>query len=178
MRRSGGSTDAPCPRAVCNACHLSYVGKVPILPRPASPKNALADLWAVLSGPLPHKWPLLVLSCVITSLLIWGIYLDSRSPRRPREIIYVESWMANRKDSDVIAQQKRDLARYEAALERKQREFQPLADRFGIDWRADAERNKARRQAIIAAVNKTLDERIAAAKKREAQAAASSAQAR
>lgn len=141
---------------------------MPILPRPVSPKSALGDLRDMLAGPLPHKWPLLILSMALTSLIIWAFYLDARPAPQPPEIIYVESWMADRKDSTILEQQKADLAQYETALEKKQREFQTVADTFGIDWRRDEERNRVRRQAVIAAVNKRLDGRIAAARAREA----------
>lgn len=146
-----------------------YVPAMPILPRPVSPKSALSDLSDLVARPFPHKWPLLALSVAMTSVIIWAFYLDAKVPvSQDKEIIYVESWMADRKDSDIIKQQKADLAAYEAALEKKQREFQHVADRFGIDWRTDEVRNKARRLAVIAAVNKRLDQRIAEAEAREA----------
>ncbi|MFT3965134.1 MAG: hypothetical protein QM690_04545 [Sphingobium sp.] len=139
-----------------------------ILPRPVSPKSALADLKDMLTGPLPHKWPLLVLSMALTGVIVWAFAHDSQGTRPERQIIYVESWMADRKDSAVIEQQKKDLAVYEAALQKKQKEFQSVADRLGIEWREEEARNKAQRAAVLAAVNKQLDDRIAAAKKREA----------
>lgn len=144
-----------------------------ILPRPVSPRNALADLWELLAGERAHKWPLLALSMTLTGLIIWAFYVDA-TPNvvREKEIIYVESWMSNRQDSDVIRKQKADLARYEGLLEAKQKEFQSVADQFGIDWQEDAARNKARRAEVIAAINKQLDERLAAALAREAEARA------
>jgi len=148
------------------------LARMPIFPRPVSPKSALADLIDMLTGPLPHKWPLLLLSITLTGLILWGFNHDARGPKPERQIIYVESWMKDRKDSTIMEQQKRDLGLYEAALEKKQKEFQSVADKFGIEWRADEERNKARRLAVLAAVNKQLDERIAAAKRREAAQAA------
>ncbi|HEX7852833.1 MAG TPA: hypothetical protein VF503_03980 [Sphingobium sp.] len=139
-----------------------------IMPRPVSPKRALSDLMDMLSGPLPHKWPLLILSIVLTGVIIWAFAHDARGPKRERQIIYVESWMANRKDSTVMEQQKKDLANYEVALQKKQKEFQSLADKFGIEWRSEEARNSAQRKAVMEAVDKQLDQRIAAAKKREA----------
>lgn len=142
---------------------------MPILPRPVSPKSAFADLREFLAGRRPHKWPLLGLSAALTGLIIWAFYLDARVPvSNEKEIIYVESWMADRKDSDILKRQKADLAAYEVLLEKKQREFQSVADRFGIDWKEEEARNRARRLAVIAAVNKRLDARIAEAEAREA----------
>lgn len=143
-----------------------------IFPRPVTPRSALADLKDFLTGERPHKWPLLGLSVALTGVILYGFYLDSRTPPKPREIIYVESWMADRKDSTVIAEQKKDLANYENALQKKQHEFQHVADMLGIDWREDEARSKAQREAVIAAVQKRLDQRLAEAKRREAAEAA------
>jgi hypothetical protein len=140
-----------------------------ILPRPVSPRSALADLWDLLSGPRAHKWPLLALSMTMTGLIIWAFYTDAK-PKivRDKEIIYVESWMNDRRDSDVIRKQKADLARYEVLLAAKQKEFQAVATDFGIEWQEDAARNKARRTEVLAAINKQLDERLAKALAEEA----------
>jgi hypothetical protein len=143
-----------------------------VLPRPVSPKSAFADLKDMLSGERPHKWPLLLLSVALTGIIIWGFYIDSDPGiEKGREIIYVESWMSDRRDSDIIRQQKKDLANYEASLEKKQREFQSVADKYGIEWRKDEERNRARREAVITAINKQLDERLAKAEASEGGAA-------
>lgn len=143
-----------------------------ILPRPVSPRSALADLKLMFSADRPHRWTFLALSMTLTSLLIWGFYLDSQPPKIEPQIIYVESWMADRKDSTIIRQQKKDLANYEAALEKKQKEFQHVADMVNIDWRAAEEKNRAQRLVVIAAMQKELDKRLAAALKREAAARA------
>lgn len=143
------------------------------LPRPVSPKSALSDLREMLIEPRAHKWPVLGLSITLTAIILWGFTLDARQvadAKPQREIIYVQNWTADRKDSDILAQQKIDVARYEAALEAKQKEFQSVADRLGIEWRQDAERNRERRRAIIEAVNARIDRQIAQAKAREAAA--------
>jgi hypothetical protein len=141
---------------------------MPILPRPVSPRSATADLVSMLRGPLPYKWPILMLSCALTAIIIYAFYLDAKPAPMEPEVFYVESWMANRKDSVTLKKQKAELAQYEAALATKQVEFQRTADMFGIDWRNDAARNKARRQEIIAAINKQLDKKIAEAEAKEA----------
>jgi hypothetical protein len=133
-----------------------------------SPKNALLDFKDMFTGPRPHKWPLLGLAMAVTGIILWGFYHDSKAPKLPREIIYVESWMADRKDSMILERQKADLAIYEAALEKKQKEFQHVADLVGLEWRKDEARNRAQRLEVLTAVNKQLDAKIAAAKAREA----------
>jgi hypothetical protein len=143
-----------------------------ILPRPVHPRSALADLRDVLVARRAHKWPLLALSVTLTGLILWGFYLDSNPGITPeKQIIYVQNWESGRKDSDILVQQKIDLNAYEAALAKKQQEFQHVADRFGIEWRDEAERNRARRAAIVAAINRRLDQEIAQARAREAKAA-------
>jgi len=176
--RSGVSAEVdvspvpPLPSPLCNAAWDAYVGAMPIFPRPVSPRSAFADLREMFSPDRPYRWPLLALSAVLTGLMLWGLALDSRIPERPREITYVESWMADRKDSDIIRKQISDLAAYEASLVKKQGTYQELADTFGIEWREEAARNDAQRKAVIAAIHKRLQERLAAAEAREAQPAA------
>ncbi len=71
--------------------------------------------------------------------------------------------MSDRKDSDIIRQQMIDLDKYEAALGKKQVEFQKVADSLGIEWREEEARNTAQRKAIMIMIHKRLDERLAAA---------------
>ncbi len=138
------------------------------MPRPVSPRSALADLKLMFARDRPHRWGLLGVSGAVTFILLWAFLLDSRAPAPPREIFYVESWMNDRKDSDIIRQQKVDLANYEAALAEKQKEYQNVADMVGIEWRKDEAENRARRAAIVALVEKRLDAQLADALKREA----------
>jgi hypothetical protein len=139
-----------------------------ILPRPVSPRNALADLKMMFSRDREHRWTFLALSAAITGLLLWGFYLDARSPKKERQIIYVESWMADRKDSEIIRRQIIDLGKYEAALASKQQEFQRLADKVGIEWRADEAKNRERRAEMVKAMEKHLDKKLAESLAREA----------
>lgn len=148
-----------------------YVGAMAIFPRPVSPKSAASDLRDMFSPDRPHRWSILALSMTMTGLLLWGFAIDSRKPPKEREIIYVESWMADRRDSDIIKRQINDIDAYEAALELKQGEFQRLADGLGIEWREDAEKNKVQREAVLASVRKRLEGQLAEALAREGSAA-------
>ncbi|HZV58057.1 MAG TPA: hypothetical protein VFF89_10300 [Sphingobium sp.] len=139
-----------------------------IFPRPVSPRSAFADLKLMFSPDRPHRWGLLGLSAALTFLIIWAFQIDSRLPPKEREIIYVESWMADRRDSDIIRRQIADLASYEAGLEKRQERFQRVADMVGIEWREDEAKNREQRKAIIAVVRKRLDERLAEALAHEA----------
>ncbi|WP_250890575.1 hypothetical protein [Sphingobium nicotianae] len=146
-----------------------------IFPRPASPKSALADLRDMFSPDRPHRWTLLVLSVTVTSLLLWAFLLDTRTPPKERQIIYVESWMADRKDSDIIKRQLKDLTEYEGSLRTEQVSFQKVADRLGIEWREEEARNRKRREETIAAVKKNLEKKLATALEREGKLATAQA---
>ncbi|HWJ71072.1 MAG TPA: hypothetical protein VNS79_13610 [Sphingobium sp.] len=149
-----------------------------IFPRPVSPRSAFADLRDMFSRDRPHRWSLLALSAGLTGMLFWGFTLSSRLPDKPREIYYVQSWMADRKDSDIIRKQMADLDAYEAGLVKEQGKFQRLADSLGIEWREEEARNAAQRKAVIAAIHKRLQERLEAAEAGEGRAPADRAAAR
>ena len=136
-----------------------------IFPRPVSPKNALGDLWSYFRENRPHKWPLLGLSIAVTWLIVWTFVIDANTNTMPtrNKIIYVESWDASRSDAAVILQQKIDLAKREAALQKRQKDMQGVADLFGIDWKADEARNTARRKEALKEINAQLDARLAKA---------------
>jgi hypothetical protein len=133
-----------------------------IFPRPVSPKSALSDLWGYFRENRPHKWPLLGLSAAITYVIIWTFIVDANTNTMPtrNKIIYVESWDASRTDAAVILQQKIDLAKREAALQKQQRKMQGWADAFGIDWRTEEARNSARRKEALKEINAQLDSRL------------------
>jgi hypothetical protein len=143
-----------------------------IFPRPVSPRSAFIDLRDMFSRDRPYRWSLLALSATLTGLLFWGFMLSSRLPDKPREIYYVQSWMADRQDSDIIRKQITDLSAYERGLVDEQGKFQRLADSLGIDWREDEARNSAQRKAVLAAIHKRLLERLAAAEAEEGQSSA------
>lgn len=167
MVRSGLPWSAP----LCIGAPDDYVGAMSIFPRPVSPKSAVADLREMFAPDRPHRWSIFALSVTLTGLLLWGFAIDSRKPAKEREIFYVESWMSDRRDSEIIRRQIDDIARYEAALERKQGEFQRLADGLGIEWREEAARNAKQRRAVLAVIEKRLQARLADTLAREARAA-------
>ncbi|MDF0542707.1 hypothetical protein PX699_10165 [Sphingobium sp. H39-3-25] len=136
-----------------------------IFPRPVSPKSALGDFWTYVSESRAHKWPLLGLSVAFTWVIVWAFVIDGNTNTMPRQnkIIYFQNWNADRSDAAIIVQQKIDLARREAAIEKKQKEMQHVADMFGVEWREDEARNSARRREALKQINAQLDERLAKA---------------
>ncbi len=148
---------------------ISYMSAMAIFPRPVSPKSALGDLWSYFRENRPHKWPLLGLSAAITYVIIWVFVVDANTNTMPtrNKIIYIQSWDANRSDAAIILQQKIDLAKSEAALQKRQKQMQGWADAFGIDWRKEEARNTARRKEALKQINADLDKRLAKAESAE-----------
>lgn len=159
---------------------LPYIGAMAIFPRPVSPKSAMSDMWSYFRENRPHKWPLLGVSVAMTWVIIWAFIVDANTNTMPtrNQIFYVQSWDANRSDAAIILQQKIDLAKREAAIEKKQKEMQGVADIFGIDWKADEARNTARRKEALKQINAQLDQRLAQAEGAEKSAPAQSGAAR
>ena len=148
---------------------ISYIAAMAIFPRPVSPRSALGDIWSYFRENRPHKWPLLGLSMAITWVIIWVFMVDANTNTMPtrNKIIYVQSWDASRSDAAIILQQKIDLAKSEAALQKRQKQMQGWADAFGIDWRTEEARNSARRKEALKQINAQLDSRLAKAEAAE-----------
>ncbi len=156
--------------AFASGAAMPYIAAMAIFPRPVSPKRAANDLWGYFRENRPHKWPLLGLSAAITYVIIWAFIVDGNTNTMPtrNKIMYVESWDANRSDATIILKQKMDLARYEVALQKKQKEMQVVADMVGIEWREEAARNSAKRKEALKAIDAMLDARLAKAKQAQA----------
>lgn len=144
-----------------------------IFPKPVSPRSAAGDLWSYLVEKRSHKWTLLGLSVAITWVMVWVFAIDTRGlgVRKQNEIIWFQNLDRDKPtDVQIILQQKRDLIASEEKLRTEQKDMQKLADRFGIDWRADKDRNDARRAEALKAINAQLDKRLAEAMAKEAAA--------
>ena len=73
---------------------------------------------------------LAILSTVIVVILFT---VDSKiNTAPPAQIVYVESWNANRTDAEIVAQQKKDQAAKRAAELERQRQFQRLENQLGM----------------------------------------------
>lgn len=148
---------------------LHYMGGMAIFPRPVSPRTAFADLRGFFRQDHPYKWFVALCSVLATGLIVYAFVLDARTNILPKEpqIIYFKNWRADRSDVEVLEQLKKDVVIREKALQRKQNEFQGVADAFGIEWRRDAEANEKLRAAENARVLRAIDARIAKAKAQE-----------
>lgn len=104
------------------------------LPRPVSPRRALADLRAVLARRGRHQLIAGGLAIILPALIIAGFVIDANTNTAPprRQLIYAESWRADRTDAEIIAQQKIDQAEKEQRAVERQEAYKRLEKRFGI----------------------------------------------
>ena len=121
--------------------------------------GAGADLITFLRTPRQHRWLLVILACAPPAFIVMLFNLDVLEVTRPGppEVIYIESWPADRSIKDIVAS---NLARQkiEDAQEAKIREaYKALGRASGMDVdrierEAEAARAaKAKRAAATAA---------------------------
>ena len=105
-------------------------------PRPAAPKALWADMRAFAAQRSPYQWAGLAVAIAMPALLVAGFWHDSSPGIQPGpQLIYVQSWPANRTDAQIIADQKKDQALRDAARKERQRQFRKLdkdLERLGI----------------------------------------------
>ena len=113
----------------------AYLGAMP-LPRPASPRALWADIRTFTSERRPHHWVALALALFMPLAIIFVFDLDGRTNIMPGpQLIYVESWPANRTDEQIKAEQKIDQAARDKAKKERQEQFKRLdekLERLGI----------------------------------------------
>lgn len=74
-----------------------------------------------------------MLAILATTIIVIEFFIDSKiNTAPPPTIIYAESWKADRPDAEIVAQQKIDQAKREAAAKEKQRQFQKLEKQLGM----------------------------------------------
>jgi hypothetical protein len=103
-------------------------------PRPVGPRAALRDLGAFMRQRSREQLIGASLALLSTIIIVILFLVDSKSGTAPPpQIVYVESWSANRTDAEIIADQKKDQAKKREAQLEKQRQFQKLEKQFGIE---------------------------------------------
>jgi hypothetical protein len=104
------------------------------LPRPSSPKALLADLRSMLRQRSRHENIAAVLAVLMPlGMVLLFAYNAGFNQRKSERIIYVQSWTLERTDAEIIAQQKKDQAAYEARVRERQRQFKALARSLGME---------------------------------------------
>jgi hypothetical protein len=127
--RSRPSSGGGLARTACNAyiCEMSWI------PRPVGPRAAIADLLAFMRQRSREQVIGAMLAILATTIIVIEFFIDSKiNTAPPPTIIYAESWKADRPDAEIVAQQKIDQAKREAAAKEKQRQFQKLEKQLGM----------------------------------------------
>ena len=103
-------------------------------PRPAGPRAALRDLSAFMRQRSREQTIGAILAFLVTVIIIILFAVDSKINTTPApQIVYVESWSANRTDAEIVAAQKVHQAERRKAEEEKRRQYQKLEKQFGIE---------------------------------------------
>ena len=103
------------------------------LPRPASPRALWADLRAFSKERGSHRWIAAFFAIVMPVVIVIGFIVDARTNIMPGEqVIYAESWSANRSDAEIAAAQKKREEERQAIAAERQRQFKELEKKFGI----------------------------------------------
>ena len=107
---------------------------MPVLPRPSSPRAALADLWAFIRNGNRDRLLGATLAVLITIIILIIFVVDAKvNTAPPPQVIYTKSWSVDRTDAQIIADQKKDQAALDAARKAKQAQFKELQDKLGIE---------------------------------------------
>jgi hypothetical protein len=102
-------------------------------PRPVAPSAAFRDLAAFMRQRSREQVIGASLALLATIIIVILFFVDSKiNTAPPPQLIYAESWNADRSDAEIVAQQKKDQAARRAALAEKQRQYQKLENRFGM----------------------------------------------
>lgn len=103
-------------------------------PRPVGPRAAFADLAAFMRQRSREQLIGAALAILSTIIIVILFFVDSKVNTAPQaQIVYAESWSANRTDAEIVEQQKKDQAAKKAAEAEKRRQYQKLQKQFGIE---------------------------------------------
>ena len=107
---------------------------MPVLPPTYRPGAALRDLMAFIRQRNREQVVGACLAVLVTIVILILFFVDSKiNTAPPPQVVYVELYDSNRTDAEIIAQQKKDQAAKDAAAKEKQRQFQELEKKLGID---------------------------------------------
>ena len=102
-------------------------------PRPVGPRAAFSDLRAFVRHTGREKWIGAALAVLVTIIIIIEFLVDSKiNTAPPPRVVEVQLYSSDRTDAEIIAQQKVDQAKRDAAAKEKQRQFQKLEKELGM----------------------------------------------
>jgi len=141
--------------------------------RNVSPLRAVRDLWQVLGAPSEFRVRSLVMAVAATGGIFAVMWQQGgRGLPRPPEVIYFESWRADRSDAEIIAgniaatkRAKAEAAAEEARAEDVRQMYKAVGAATGLDAQTMYEKGKVEREAEARAAearNKALLEKLAA----------------
>lgn len=102
-------------------------------PKPVGPRAAFSDLRAFMRQRSREQVIGATLAVLVTVIILIEFLVDSKiNTAPPPQVVYAESWSANRTDAEIVAEQKTDQARRDAAAKEKQRQFKELEKQLGM----------------------------------------------
>jgi hypothetical protein len=102
-------------------------------PRPVGPREALRDLAAFMRQRSREQFIGAALALLVTAIILIEFLVDSKiNTAPPPRVVEVQLYSSNRTDAEIIAQQKVDQAKRDAAAKEKQRQFQKLEKELGM----------------------------------------------
>lgn len=131
---------------------MSYLDKI-------NPAGGIADFWHEFRRPNPYRWPVLLISFLITgSILSMIIWEKVRIPPERPTVTYITSFAPDRTDAEIAASnlanqklQDERRAAEAARLERQRDAYRALGRATGMDVDAIEERVARERAAEQAA---------------------------
>jgi hypothetical protein len=111
-----------------------------IFPRPSRPSAVWADFKAFLKQQERPKFWILALSIAIPLLIVAGFYHDAGMDKPAPQIVYAQSWPANRTNAEIVKQNIEDQKKLDAKRLETQKSYQRLADMLGIDYEGKAKK--------------------------------------
>jgi hypothetical protein len=107
---------------------------MPILPPTSGPRAALRDLAAFMRQRSREQVIGAMLSVLVTIIILIVFFVDSKINTAPEPtVVFVEDFPANRTDEQIKAEQAIDSRKRREAELARQREFQKLENKLGMD---------------------------------------------
>ncbi len=106
---------------------------MPVFPRPSSPRAALSDLLAFMRQRSREQVIGALLALLSTIIIVILFLVDPQiNTAPPEQVIYAESYGADRTDAQIKADQVKDQKARDDAREARKREFQKLEKQLGM----------------------------------------------
>ncbi len=139
--------------------------------RNVSPVRAAKDLWRILGAPSEFRFRSLALAMLVTGGIFSVMWQQGgRGLPRPPEVIYFESWRADRSDAEIVAgniaatkKARAEEAEEQARAEDVRKMYKAVGAATGLDTEAMDRQGKAERAAQARAEearNKALLDRL------------------